>query len=271
MLDTYKKLYENCADTWIQEDWRKMNKNDLINKYIEIESDPVLANAYISAIVVRYWNAINKYNMLSHKSAEPEFYHEWLVGAILRGIKNRKWKDPNNKLYNDPNGPDKVINRCIISERLVWYQGANTYKRMQNFNMESIERIQEEPEEASFLPSYEETQLSAGSLDIKGLINKSFNNKEYVMAFMIDGIINYNTFEKSKNTEGKSFITFSEKKLLRHMNGLNATICDNFSYSYGLPIDKVKEAMSNCKSLTRGRMRTAIRRNMKKLRQIYEH
>ena len=271
MLESYKKAYEKCADTWIKENWRKMNKNDLINKYIEIESDPHLANAYMSAIIVRYWGAISKYHMLSYKSATPENYHDWLVGALLRGIKHRKWKDPNNKLYNDPNGPDKVMNRCIISERLIWYQGANTYKRRQNFAIESIEKMQEEIEDTSILPTYEENQLSAGNLDVKNLIDKSFKNKEYVMAFMIDGIVNYNTFEKAKNDEGKSFIQFSEKKLLRHMNNLDTTVCGNFSYNYDWPIQEVEEAVDDCKKLTRTRMRTAVKRNMKKLQQIYSH
>lgn len=271
MLESYKKTYEQYADSEIKENWRKMNKNDLINKYIEIEKNPRLANAYMSAIIVRYWGAISKYHILSYKSATPENYHDWLVGAILRGIKNRKWKDPNNKLYNDPNGPDKVMNRCIISERLVWYQGANTFKRRQNFTTESIERLQEDLEDAAPFPTYEEDALSPGNMDINNLINKAFKNKEYVMAFMIDGIINYNTFEKAKDDEGKSFIQFSEKKLLRHMNNLNATVCGNFSYIYNKPIQEVEEAVDDCKKLTRTRMRTAVKRNMKKLQQIYSH
>ena len=271
MLDSYKKAYEQCADNLIKENWRKMNKNVLVNKYIEIENDPKLANAYMSAIIVRYWGAINKYHMMSYRSATPENYHDWLVGAILRAIKNRKWKDPNNKLYGDPNGPDKVLNRCIISERLVWYQGANTFKRRQNFTAESIERMQEDLEDAAPFPTYEEDKLEAGNMDINNLIDKAFKNKEYIMAFMIDGIINYNTFEKAKNEDGKNFIQFSEKKLLRHMNNLNTTIGGNFSFTYDKPLEEVEEAIDDCKKLTRTRMRTAVKRNMKKLQQIYSH
>ena len=36
-------------------------------------------------------------------------------------------------------------------------------------------------------------------------------------------------------------------------------------------LEKVEEAVDDCKKLTRTRMRTAVKRNMKKLQQIYSH
>ena len=268
MLDDYKKAYDKCAD--IIPNWRIMNKNDLVNKYIDIEQDPRLANAYMSAIIVRYWGALSKYKLLSYKSiSEQEIYHDWLVQAILRAIKHRKWKDPNNKLYNDPNGPDKVINRCIISERLIWFQGANTHKRKQNFNMESIEHIEEDTENNTPIPTYESEEMSAGNMDVSNLITNAFDNKEYVMAFMVDGIVNSNVFDSLKDENGKPCIKFNEKKLLRHMNTLKPEYSKIFAQMFNKPIKTVEEAILDCNKLSNNRMKTAIKKNMKKLQKIY--
>ena len=37
----------------------------------------------------------------------------WLE-AFFVAFKYRRWKDPKNKLYNDPKGPDKVIRRKYL-------------------------------------------------------------------------------------------------------------------------------------------------------------
>ena len=42
MLDSYKKVYEKEADKI--PNWKKINKNDLINLYIENENNPVLGD-----------------------------------------------------------------------------------------------------------------------------------------------------------------------------------------------------------------------------------
>lgn len=270
MLDTYKKAYEKCADALISENWRKMNKNDLVNKYIDIEKDKKLANAYMSAIIVRYWGALSKYYNSSYKVVDKMTCHDWLVQAIMRAIKNRKWKDPTNKLYNDPFAPDKVINRCIISERLIYFQASNTAKRRQNYGMESLEKLQDDFGDAPNLPTYTPEELDEGTISISNLIDKAFNEEEYVLAFMVDGIINYDTFETFKDDKGNKYTEFSEKKLMRHLRALNSSYCKNFSTTFNQPLNKVTEAVEKCKQLTRPRLRTAIRRNMKKLNRKYE-
>ena len=267
MIDSCKKTYLQYAS--IIPGWDKMNKNDLINKYIEVENDPQLANAYLSAIILRYWNALNKYYFTSYRSTDVETCHEWLVSAILRALRHRKWKDPSNKLYNDPDGPDKVINRCIYSQRQGWFQSANTDKRRANFSAESVDKLVEALGDLAPLPTYEERGLDEGSIDINSLIETSFERGDYVMAFMVDGIVNYDSFERTKEDDGRSYLQFSEKKLLRHLNNLDDNFCSVFAFHFNKSIEEVKSAKDSCRTLTRNRMRSKVRKNLIKLRKLY--
>ena len=270
MLNTYKKSYEECADLFITENWRKMNKNTLVNKYIEVENNPKLANAYMSAIICRYWGVLSKYYNSSYNSVDKFTCHEWLVGAILRAIKHRKWLDPNNKLYGDPNGPDKVINRCLASERLGFFQSSNTYKRKQNYGIESIDKIQEDNSESSQIPLYLPKDLDEGTLSIHQLISNSFDNKDYITSFLIDGIINYDVFEPANSPKTKlDYSVFSEKKLLRHLRALSIQYIKDFADLFNKPIDEVKLAVQECTSLTRTKLKTAVNKSIKNLSKQY--
>ena len=87
VLDVYKKLHEDSAS--IIDGWKTMNKNDLINAYIDVENDKKLADAYMSAIILRYWSNIYKYSVLSYKSVnDPTIYYDWLVSSIMKAIGN---------------------------------------------------------------------------------------------------------------------------------------------------------------------------------------
>ena len=270
MLESYRLSYERCADGIIKEDWRHANKNDLINKYIEVEEDPKLRDAYISAIIVRYWGALDKYKMLSGRYVTPDMFHEWLVDAILKAIRNRKWKDPSNKLYNDPNGPDKVVNRCIISRRLEWFQRENTKKRHGNFLVVSIDKMLMELDDAAPLPAYDEFELHEGNIDIARLISSAFDNGEYVLAFMVDGIINYYIFDKVVERVGENGkLVYNEGKLLRHLHALNDNFVDTFSELFNKKPKDVKKAISYCNKLSDSKMKASVHKNMRKLQRIF--
>lgn len=269
MLNSYKKVYSQNADRLIKEDWRHMDKNQLVNKYIEVEEDEELAEAYLCAIICRYWGALNKYYSMSYKSVpDITIYHDWLVQAIMRAIKNRKWKDPENKLYNDPAGPDKVINRCLISERLIYYQGANTFKRKGNYKNESLDKLQDELGEDPSILSHIDERLDGGSISITNLVKDTFNNKDYVLSFMIDGIINADVFDK-KDQEDVRESTFSKKKLLKHLRNIDENYCKIFSTNMNIPLKEVREAANELNSFPRNKMIIAIKLNLKKLRKMY--
>ena len=268
MLDFYKRAHEQKAS--IIPNWHKMNKNDLINKYLEVEDDPVLADAYMSAIIVRYWSAISKYHYLSYKSVKDiTTYYDWLVLAIMWAVKHRKWKDPTNKLYGDPNGPDKVVNRVIKSERLIWFQAANIPKRRGEITLESIEKLQNDLGDLAPIPVYDDDPVNSGTSDISAIVDRAFKNKEYIMAFVINGIINYNVFNKVKDESGKTYLEFSKKKLMRYVNRLDDDDCALFASYFHMPLNTVQNARDECFQMSRNRLKIAVDKSIKKLQKIY--
>lgn len=265
MLESYKKSYEDQADLYIKENWREMNKNDLVNRYIEVEDNATLANAYMSAIICRYWNSLNNYYLKSCNSVSPEECYGWLLNAILWAVKHRKWKDPNNKLYNDPNGPDKVINRCIFSIRMGFYQSSNTYKRKRNFGLYSLESLMEDYGDAVYLPSPDKLSDSDEALSIYNLTRNAFTNGDYVTAFIIDCIVYGDLFRPSR----KKHLKFNKQGLITRLHGLDTAYITRFAANYNLKEEDVEVAGKKCNELSKGKLITVVKRSFKKLRQIY--
>jgi hypothetical protein len=132
---TYLKFANNIPN------WKTMNKNKLANLYLEHEHSEPERSYYFSALMCRYWSNVYKFYRTS-KSTKLDIsdFTSWLAESFFVAFKYRRWKDPSNKLYNDPQAPDKVINRCIYSTRMRYYQYYNMDKRKLNFQTDSIER-----------------------------------------------------------------------------------------------------------------------------------
>lgn len=264
MLDSQKRLYEQKAD--LLSGWRTMNKNDLVNLYIQHEKDPKLADAYMSAIICRYWGAISKYWARSKNSVSVEDCYDWLIRSILYALQRRDWLDPNNKLYTDPNAPDKVINRIITSTRLGFFQSSNTHKRKSNYGTRSFEgMLEDNPETEGDCILMEDLQDEESWWDIKGLVQDAMKKKEYVKALMVDAIAYYDVFDREKGSDGKWYTQFNPKKLSRHLRNAPANYCKTFTEMYGTPKQEVQTALQTCKDLSRTRLYTAIKRNLKAL------
>lgn len=265
LLNSQKKIYEQKADEFIP-GWRKANKNDLINSYLKYEhTDAQMADAYISAILCRYWNAINKYYAASYNSVSVETCYDWLVRSILYAIQRRPWVIPGSNLYGDPNGPDKTVNQVIKSTRLGYYQYSNANKRKCNYGNTSLEGLVENLGEAAPLPEEECLKDIPMNIDIKNFIRDAFQNKEYVLAFMVDGIINYEVFDRIKGVDGCTYSQFSQKRLARHLRSLSDGYCERFSDMYQINESDAEAAAKSVKEITRLRLKTMMSRNMKLL------
>lgn len=230
VLSSYYKMLENVADGL--PNWRNVSKNDLLNSYIDHEQNPLLKEMYMAAIMCRYWGAISKYYMSSRNSISLEDCFEWLSHAIIYALEHRKWKDPNNKLYNDPSGPDKVVNRCIISTRQIFYQASNSDSRKVNFGLESIENLEEQNLSYALPVDHND---EAADLSLKALIRKYFKSSYPAYSFIIDGIVNGDVFDTTKGND------FNKRKLAKHLRYINDQYCGIFAKNYELAYDKVKE------------------------------
>lgn len=89
----------------------------------------MLRNCYFSAIILNYWNKIYSLQSNTYLTASLEDTYQWVVDGILYALEHRKWLDPNNKLYTDPDAPDKVINRRIKCARINHLIAQNRVKR----------------------------------------------------------------------------------------------------------------------------------------------
>jgi len=263
-LNEYRKYYEKEASNI--NGWRTLNKNKLVNSFIENEHNKELANSYLSAIVCRYWGNIDKlYNSSKSSSVTREDCYEWVVDAIMYALSKRKWLDPSNKLYNDPNGPDKVINRCIASERKIFYQSSNYDCRKVNYATYSTDQIIEENENNVLLLS-DKNDYADIDESVDELIISSFNQGKYFLAFMIDGIVNYDSFVTFKNKSGVIADEFSSIKLLKHLSTLDIAYARSFSTRFKTNYVDTAKAVADCSSIPKDRIRKYIKSNLQVLK-----
>lgn len=181
MLNDVKLAYESCADSFVP-NWRNMSKNELVRK-ASLESDKATREGYISAIMYLYWNKLVSYYYKSNYTTYPEDVHEWLVNSVMYAINNKPWENPSSSIYNDENGPDKVINRCMESRRKTYYQQLNRYNRKINSDTISLDGLVEEYKD-SVMPE----TVDANNSEIYDLCKKYFTNKDYITGFILDTI-----------------------------------------------------------------------------------
>lgn len=265
MLDEYRQTYESVADTWIEEDWRKENKNNLFHKYIEYElNQPKRAEAYLCAIIVRYWHLVGSYYMKGKGAYTVEDVHDWLLDVIHFALKDRPWiKGSGNRLEGDKNGPDKYINVCMKSRIQGFYQWSNAAKRQQSFTEYSLEKAIEDTGDAK-LPSADNIKDLDFYMDLKKYIKAQFKNKNYMHGFLVDGIINAPVMEYTKEEKGY-YTQFNKKKLSKHIRLMEDSYCKTFSQMYDIPEEEVLEAKKECSQLSSTRIYTILKHSLKEL------
>ena len=264
MLDDLKKLCENTAN--IVPNWRSLSKNDLCNLYLDYEEkNPMLASAYFSAILYNYWSVIPIYYASTAACASPEDIYDLLVDAIVYALKHKKWKDPKSKLYGDPNGPDKVIHIAMKSLRLNYLTYSNRHKRAADINVNKNSLNSLEEDYGDIIYSNNDFYESPHYSEINDFIVEAFNKKDYFTAFLIDGIINGDTFKVEKDDQG-TYTTFVSKKLVKHLKHIDDNYCMYFAHNFHLNFDQVKEGYSHISELSSTKMYTKIDRTLLNLR-----
>lgn len=233
MLENIKSNYQEVADLNLP-NWREINRNDLIKTAAELKNGP-LKDGYISAIMLTYWNKIIKYYYKCSMVATPEDIHSWLVIALTYALDNKPWENPKSSIYNDKNGPDKVINTAMESRRLTFYQQLNRYNRKINSDLLSLDKLTEEYNDV-FVPAVHDKC----DFEIGEFIVDYFKNKDYFMAFMIDAIVHEDVLTPN----------FNIKRLSSHFRHMDDIFFYRFSNMYSIPIDEVREASTYVSNLS---------------------
>lgn len=263
MISDLKRSYEEKAE--IIPNWRKANKNDLANKYIENESDPILSQAYLSALICRYWGLISKHYNTCYKSVSIDDCYDWLINSITYALKHRKWLDPQSKMYGDPAGPDKIINRCMLSSKRIFFQASNYMKRTLNFKTTSVDALIDDI--GDFIrDEYDHFCDVEDSSNL--LVNQAVNRNNYFLALIIDVIAHFDTFE-SKTVDNTTFADFSMRKLVKCLRDLDDNYIDYFEKRYSeINVDRnyLKNTVSECKTSSSGKIYNKINSNLQYLK-----
>ena len=232
MLEDIKNSYMECA-TLLVPDWKSMSKNTLAFEAVDKRHSQYF-DGYVSALMVKYWGKMVAYYHKAKLVATPEDVHTWLVNAIMYALDKHPWTNPKSSIYQDKNGPDKVINRVIESRRKTFYQQLNRYNRKINSNMLSLDALSE-----CMLDTYTPMCEDEHDFIIDDLVTSAFAVKDYFFAFMVDAIVNE-----------RCSVGGRHKKLVTHLKNLSS-YCDIFASRYDLHIDKVKKSSTYITRMSR--------------------
>lgn len=264
MLEEYRESFRQCAD--LVDGWQELSKNELCRKYVENEGKPDIQNSYFGAIMYRYWNLIAKYHYMSSNVASPEDCYEWLEDSVYCCLTLKSWENKDSSIYRDPNGPDKVINRCMKCARLTYYQFINRKKRKDNFGLLSLDELSElfgttvsEPE------SSENLEDDIGRWAIEDYIRYLFLQKDYFASVMLDAIQTQEVFDVVISKEYGSQIKFNLRKLTRFMSTIEDDYVFKFSEKYNIPYDTVEHGMSYFRKLKQPTVKAKIQTVLERL------
>ena len=260
----YKTLY-NCAS--IIPNWKTANKNDLANAYVDNEDNERLKDAYFSALMLRYWGNIGRYYTSSKASGfSIEDCYNWLVEALSYSLKQRKWRDPSSSMYEDKNGPDKIINRCIFSRRQYYYYLSNTANRKANFHALSLDDEENiDQDHNAYLTDYSYLN-SKLSLNISTISYSLYRQNNWLESFLLSYLLlnDFSTYVKTKDEWklDKTSLTASIKKLSY----------DDFKYfvtsiSENISEDKIKENYKELKEIKENKVRYVIDKALNNLKE----
>lgn len=264
MLNEVLRSYESCADSSVP-GWRELSKNDLLNLCVDNKDDERLYNGYMSAIVAKYWNVATKFYYQNSSSVTPEECYGWLLDSILYTLDKKQWRNPDKSVYNDPNGPDKVINRCMSSARLMFYQASNCTNRKINYQLFSSDKLQEDLGDSAF-PAVEDAQLERVTDGSIPLVLQAYKKEDYFSCAVIDTIAHKETYDVIKNN-GEIYTQFNPRKLAKELRRCGEEYCSSFAKRYNVDVSKMKEFVINIKNFSSDKMYRWIDRSLRKLRE----
>lgn len=263
MLEDYHKLYAEHATINLP-GWKKMNPNEICNLYVTCDDSNLdMKNGCIAALMCKYWSKITKYYLKCSYVATPEDCHDWLYDAISYTLRKHRWLDEDSSVYNDPNGPDKIINRAFECSRIIFYQGINRAKRVVNSDSISIENLQESYKDV-FTPKTDSI-MSDFSIDVNNYIEELFQTGRYLDAIILDGILNVDVIDEYKNELGL-YTKFNHKRLVKHIHNLDDSYIDILVSLYSIDKSTLIDAVSYCKKLSSYILYSRINQLLNKLR-----
>lgn len=281
-LQDIKQQFIDCAAGL--GDYDSISKTDLANGYCDADEagDELKRSQYYSALMLRYWHKIYEYaKSCASMRLELEDFVGWMDDSFYWAFRYRRWRDPNNPLHDDPNGPDKVFNQCFFSTRGRYYQHSNKEVRRANWTSTSLDALEESVGDHSTV-----LETSDPTNPEKELIQKLLGKSKVMDALVIDGILHQDVFDDIETRETMQVGTYDEdseeyqyhnesytkhtyqfnlKKLVKHIKHLDRDFTDYFTRFYDLDEQMTQELEDKVSSLSPSRVNTIVQRTLYRL------
>lgn len=255
MLKNSKEIYLNAAETIPNH--KQISQIDLAEKYLE--GGPK-AEAYLAALVVRYWNIIEKQVYKDYGLYDEKEAYDWFINSLLYIIRDKPWQDEKSSVYNDPKAIEKMLNTCVKCDRANWFQASNRYKRKINHDTSSLEALSEEYKDA-YMPS-SLTKDDTDSNSYKYLVIEYFNKQQYLMALVIDVIVH--DVPLSKCVDTRSLVLNIKKSIKSLPEDYYKTFAENYDY----PVEQVEKSFSYIYNMTDNKLKQSIENYVFRLRSV---
>ena len=256
MIKDYKNIYLNAVES-IPE-WKKLSQIELAEKYLEKGPN---SEAYLSALILKFWSIIERTVYRDRGLFDELEAYDWFINALLYIIKDTPWKDPESSVYKDPKAIEKILNTCISCDRANWFQASNRHKRKANHGIGSLDALKE-----SYSDSFTSEELIT-EMDVstyKDLVIYYFKRQQYLMALMIDVIVND---VKLEGIASDKSLIHNIKKSIRSLPEGYAKL---FAENYDLDSELVEKSFTYIYNMNDTKLKQSIETYIYKLRAVLE-
>lgn len=269
--------------------YQELTKTELADGYCDAEEagNAALASSYFSALMLRYWYKIYQWKVDSASlRLEDTEFEWWLRDAIRIAFVYKAWRDPENKIYGDPNAVDKIINQICFSVRGREYQHFNKNKRKANVQAMSLDEALDE--DGDYILGYSDSLVDEYEPDYSDeLIKMLLLRNQVIEALIIDGIAHYDTFKdvkKSKTVEqidtatGEAYedtikyhtMEFDPVKLVKHLNSIDQKFLTKFCTIHSVSPLVGEETFDKLKKLNNTKLYKVIKKTLIQVRDTPE-
>lgn len=107
-LKQYKEVYLEAIKSLPEH--KKIPQLELAEK---ATSGCANADVYLAAIVIRYWNIIEKLVYKDHGLYDEKEAYDWYMDSLLYILNDKPWTNPKASVYQDERAVEKMLNTCV--------------------------------------------------------------------------------------------------------------------------------------------------------------
>lgn len=255
MLKNFKEIYLNAAEA--VPNYKELTQIELAEKYLE---GGAYAESYLAALVVRYWNIIEKLVYKDYGLYDEKEAYDWFINSLLYIIRDKPWQDETSSVYKDPKAIERMLNTCVKCDRANWFQASNRFKRKINHDTSSLEALSDEYKDAYMPADLTKDDIDADSY--KYLVTEFFDKQQYLMALVIDVIVHDIALNKCVDTRT---LVLNIKKSIK---SLPEDYYKIFAENYDYPEQQVEKSFSYIYNMTDNKLKQSIENYVYRLRSI---